>query len=196
MRTLFVFLVFLSAVLLNTAAHAVTTVDFRDNGTFNASRFSEDILTVTSNVGPVGLLNGNGIGVVGGRSNNLIEVGETLNFSFSSRVENIFLDFRPVVSNFTLRYQAFDEGNNLGVFNFNATTARLAVSLSDFFGNAGITSFTMTGVGGVSSGARLGSISYDRFSPDPPTIPLPTTLPILLVGIAGFVVAKLGKPRP
>ncbi len=58
------------------------TKDFKNQGTFVTVLLDDDELAVTAFPGDVNVLNFNGLGVVGG-SNDVVEAGEALTFSFS-----------------------------------------------------------------------------------------------------------------
>ncbi len=187
MRKLVFVQCFVATVVLTGAAQgSAVTVSFTDDGTFTAPSFSESGLTVSATTG-VGLLNLNGIGVIGGLSDSFVEPLETLTFEFPAPVVDVLLDFGPATSNFTMEYEAFNPAS-LGTVQINAIFQPFNFNLSSFFAGQPMTSFTMTGVEGIASGDRLGAITFT-------IIPEPSTLALAAFGLLGMLGGRRRRKR-
>ena len=188
MRKLVFVQCFVATVVLTGAAQgSAVTVSFTDDGTFTAPSFSESGLTVSATTG-VGLLNLNGIGVIGGLSDSFVEPLETLTFEFPAPVVDVLLDFGPATSNFTMEYEAFNPASLGPDVQINAIFEVAPFNLSSFFAGQSMTSFTMTGVEGIASGDRLGAITFT-------IIPEPSTLALAAFGLLGMLGGRRRRKR-
>ena len=80
-----------SATLGISANAAAETVDFTDNGTFPTTFLIEGNVTVSGS-SIIFILNGAGIGIVGGADNTLVDPGETISFAFTNPVSNVITE--------------------------------------------------------------------------------------------------------
>ena len=181
-------------VILPIVANAAI-IDFTNKGTFTAPSYSEQGLTVSASTG-VGLLNLNGIGVVGGTSDSLVDPGESLLFDFDFGVSNVLLNFGPSISSTFMLYVAFDGLTNLGSLVVNASTTATPLALSALYENASMTSFSMMSLGGAPPGGDdVGRISFDATAsvPEPPSLALLAAALAVAFGVAG---TRSGKRQP
>lgn len=136
-------------------------VNFQNVGTFSAPEVSRLGLTASANTG-VNLSENSGIGVLGGVSDFLIEVGETLDVQLPFAVSDIRMDSPPIVVNFNFELEAFNNGVSLGTVPFNFGFDETI----DFIGEFGqpADAFSMTGIGGPLGGENLAYLAF----PTPP----------------------------
>lgn len=158
------------AVALATAGGCVAgnavaeTIDFKTLGTFNTASFTQGALTLTAeqSVGVAGqlhILNFNGVGVVGGTSDTVVDPGEALLFRFPD----------GQVTGVTISRSFLRDGNANGQFGettiegFYGTTSRGTATISGFnadisalFAGQPLTGFTARAV----EGDRLSTVSF------------------------------------
>lgn len=174
----------LTSCCLAGAAQAAT-IDFTNQGTFTTPSLAFAGGAVTGSA-DVNVLNFNGLGIVGGISNNVVDNNETINFAFTAPVVNVSYhvvsagngDGDGDVGDRLLEVFGLG-GVSLGVFAQNGVGT---TTLSDLVGAAIITRFSVMANG--LDNFRISSISFD-LAPQS-EVPLPAALPLFLAGLAGF----------
>lgn len=141
---------------LAAGAAAQTTVNFATLPTGSTPALTVGALTVTAERPPgtpglVYVLTSNGIGVVGGSSDNIIDTGERMRFAFGGRSEvvdtSIFMQFILEADGDTnfgeYTLQAFRGPVSLGTFNISRSNVGTN-AISGVFSNQPLTAFTFT----------------------------------------------------
>ncbi len=168
------------------AAQAVT-VDFRDDGTFSAPSFSQDGVTLTGS-DDIYMFNLNGVGVVGGVFDNVVDGGEWLKISFDMPAENVsyWIGSAGQSGGSAPGRRAIDiygVGNtHLGTFSEDGAGT---TDLSALVGGAIIESFMLTTEAVTSF--RFTTVTYDAANIS--AVPLPAAIPLYASGMAilGFL---------
>lgn len=176
----------LGIVLISLSVQAAT-VDFRDDGTFVAPSYSEGGVTVTGS-GDVHLLNVNGLGIVGGAFDSVVDSGEWIKFSFDMPAENVsyWIASAGQTGGSTpgkRTIEAFGIGGiSLGLFEEEWAAG---TDLSALYGGALIESFILTSEAVTSF--RLGTVDFDLVQVS--AVPLPAAIPLYASGLAllGFL---------
>lgn len=174
-------LVALPVAGLGFAADALT-VSFTDDGTFSAPSVTEGIVTVTGSA-DVNVLNFNGLGVVGGVSDDSVDIGESLTFTFSVPVTDVSLGRLGAATGDQFTLDGFDaNGGTLGPAD-TAVDVGFTIDVSGTLGNVPLTSFTIATIGGTF--ARFSSVTFTE-APVTGAVPLPLPALLLLSGLAGL----------
>lgn len=129
-------------------APAVPTVkDFKTQGSFAVAKFGQTQVTITGSAN-VNVLNFNGLGIVGGNSDNTLDGNESMTFTFVTPVSGLSYDIQTgtdLNANGTpadATVEAFGEtGASLGTVNVSDFTPK---DLSTLFDNALISKFVVT----------------------------------------------------
>ena len=187
-------LIFSLLCLCSLPVTAATFVLFDNDGTFSTPAFVEDNVTVTGSA-DVHLFQSNGLGIVGGASDTLVDSFEYVDFTFTTPVINATyrLDTFACTSNGGscvggLRWiEAFTPG---GVSLGSIQTSGFDYTVSSLFGNVPIGRFRLThdatiqniATGAVSDGMRIAWITYDIT-----VVPLPASVWLFGTGLLGLV---------
>ena len=149
------FLALLIAIIADHACGQIH-IDLFNEGTFTTPEFSKLGIVATADTGV--RLDG-GIGVVGGNTDSLIEVGETLVVHLPFRVETLIMQTRPgFIANFNMEFEAFSNGISLGTIPFNFSQ-NVDFDFVKVFGPQ-IDAYTLTGIGGPFPADNVTNISF------------------------------------
>jgi len=158
-------------------------------GNQTAPSFDFDGLTVSGSA-DLSTLNLNGLGVVGGAADWVVDTFEYLEFVFDAPADNISYFIQSsgcsgtgcIVGARTI--EAFGAGGvSLGTI---SQISSGTFSLTTLFGSALIESFRITATppAGTTSAFTFSTINFDLVSA--PEVPLPAALPLFLAGLAGL----------
>jgi hypothetical protein len=175
-------------------ASGTTFVLFDNDGSFSTPSFTEANVTVTGSA-DVNLFQSNGLGIVGGASDLLVDGFEYVDFTFTTPVINATyrLDTFACTANGGsciggLRWiEAFTPG---GVSLGSIQTSGFDSAVSSLFGNVPIGRFRLThdatiqdaATGAVSDGLRIQWITYDITA-----VPLPAGVWLFGSGLLGLI---------
>ena len=184
----------ITAMLASVTASAAqaTTIDFTTQGTFTTPELAFAGGTVTGSA-DINVIQFNGLGIVGGSNDIIVDGSESIAFEFTAPVINVTYFLTSAGNgdaNGTSGERSIEifglGGTSLGVFIQDDSGS---FSLSDLVGAAVITGFELTA---MVDNFRVGSISFD-FAPS--EVPLPAALPLFLAGIASFGAARRKRNR-
>ena len=177
------------------AAHAQTTVNYYDKGTFTSGNtYTTGGITATS-TGTIQVTGNVGVGVVGGR-NDVIDSGESVLFTFDSGPATSVGLVGGVSRNFTVdpTVEIFGiGGGSLGVFSafdigFSSNNLSLKVN------NAAISGFRLSGGTGISNNVYAAQVTYTPAAIN--AVPEPgewATMGMASAGLCGLMVRARRK---
>ncbi|MEM8812386.1 MAG: Ig-like domain-containing protein, partial [Pseudomonadota bacterium] len=137
-------------------------------GTFTTPSLDLDGVTVTGSA-DINILNGNGLGVVGGTSSITVDSGEQLIFDFDHQAVNVQLRLASVVNNSPVvgalvSMEGFDaDGTSLGLVDLTLGLDLFEANLSAAFGNVPLSRLEVTGAG---DSFRFFTLTFDEIQGD------------------------------
>lgn len=188
--------------LSGTSANAAF-IEYKNLGTFTTPSLNESGVLATGSA-DINVLNFNGLGIVGGFTDNMVDGGEFISFDFAnSAATDVVLSFFGIGNingdsvfgdGFFSAYAA--DGSFLGTQAILRPPSRFDVS--SLFGGAALSSFTFTA---GNDAFRIGSLSFE--SVPATSVPEPSSIATLVSGMIGLAatrkkhrVCTLRYPRP